>query len=297
MTLVSPTQVQPNDEITDSSVNTPVNQLAGVINGNLDDTNISGFSGSKIAAGTTPADALDENANVETRMSESLGDFTASGGVWSTISGLNGTMTAAVNYIGGTRIETAAVASKTFTASRDTYVYIDSTGTVQYDPQTNGAAKPTTPAGNNLLAKVVTDGSTITSVVDLRTRPPASGGFYLVNQSFSSSGTGSVSITGVPFRPKGIMVFLRPQATANVAPWQFSATDGTTFANTGITSGTTSVSNGSTTDSRLIYTINSAGTAQLVATLTSINDDGITLNITTNTGVATYTTFTFIFYG
>lgn len=169
MTLVSPTQVQPDDEITDSSVNTPVNQLAGVINGNLDDTNISGFSGSKIAAGTTPADALDENANVETRMSESLGDFTASGGVWSTISGLNGTMTAAVNYIGGTRIETAAVASKTFTASRDTYVYIDSTGTVQYDPQTNGATQPATPTDNLLVAIVVTNGSEITNIFNART--------------------------------------------------------------------------------------------------------------------------------
>lgn len=58
MTLVSPSQVNPNDEITAASVNTPNNQLAAVINGNLDDTNIASLSGTKLNAGTVPASAL-----------------------------------------------------------------------------------------------------------------------------------------------------------------------------------------------------------------------------------------------
>lgn len=52
MTLVSPSQSNPGDEIRADSINDPVNQITAVINGNLDDTNISGVSGSKVAAGT-----------------------------------------------------------------------------------------------------------------------------------------------------------------------------------------------------------------------------------------------------
>jgi len=58
MTLVTPTSVNPNDDINDSSVNTPVNQLAAVINGNIDDTNISSVSGSKISGGTIATASL-----------------------------------------------------------------------------------------------------------------------------------------------------------------------------------------------------------------------------------------------
>jgi hypothetical protein len=52
MTLVSPSQSNPGDEITAAAINGPVNQLADVINGNIDDTNISSVSGSKIANAT-----------------------------------------------------------------------------------------------------------------------------------------------------------------------------------------------------------------------------------------------------
>lgn len=53
---------------------------------------------------------------------------------------------------------------------------------------------------------------------------------------------------------------------------------------------------GSTTDS-LIHTINSANASQFIATLTSINDDGITLNFASTTTSASYKDYTFIFFG
>lgn len=67
--------------------------------------------------------------------------------------------------------------SKTFTASKDTYVYVNASGALAYDEVANGATKPTTAAlaalggvGSQLIAKVVTNGSRIVAggVTDLR---------------------------------------------------------------------------------------------------------------------------------
>jgi len=49
MTLVIVPQSNPNDEVTAISVNQGSNAIAAVVNGQLDDTNISSISGSKIA--------------------------------------------------------------------------------------------------------------------------------------------------------------------------------------------------------------------------------------------------------
>ena len=62
MSIVNPTQVPPSSEITSSSVNTPVNELAAVINGQIDDTNISGVSGSKLSNGSVTTAKLDDGA-------------------------------------------------------------------------------------------------------------------------------------------------------------------------------------------------------------------------------------------
>lgn len=71
--------------------------------------------------------------------------------------------------------------AKTFTASKDTYVYVNAAGALAYDELANGAAKPTPAAiealggvGSQLIAKVVTDGARITAggVSDLRQPAP-----------------------------------------------------------------------------------------------------------------------------
>ncbi len=171
MTLVTVPQSNPNDEITALSVNQGPNAIATILNGQIDDTNISSISGTKVAAGTIPAAGLDTNANPETREFETLGDVTIYGLVWAATSGLAAGMSAGLAYITGKRLTPTAIATNTFTASKDTYVYLDSTGTVQYNPQTNGAAEPTIPTNYITLAKVVTNGSAVTSVVDLRPTP------------------------------------------------------------------------------------------------------------------------------
>lgn len=70
-----------------------------------------------------------------------------------------------------------ANSTQLFTATRDTYVYIDSAGAIQISAQTVGAAKPTLASlsadTGQFLWKVVTDGSNVTSVTDLRQFAPA----------------------------------------------------------------------------------------------------------------------------
>lgn len=102
---------------------------------------------------------------------EALTDFVLSGFTWSLVSGLNGAMTAGVAYITNpsglmVRIEVPAITSRTYTASKDTYVDIAYDGTVAYVEVANGATTgmPLT-ADSIRVAKVVTNGSTITSVV------------------------------------------------------------------------------------------------------------------------------------
>ncbi len=81
---------------------------------------------------------------------------------------LNTTISLGTSYISGVRVQINATAH-TYTASKDTYTYINAGGFLDYVEVTNGASAPSTPANDLLLAKVVTSGSAVTSVTDLRT--------------------------------------------------------------------------------------------------------------------------------
>lgn len=273
MTLVSPQQVNPNDLITADSVNIPVNQLSTVINGQIDNTNISSLSGTKISAGTLPGIAMAEDANPYTRLDESLGDFVATGCEWTALSGLNGTMTAGVVYVDGQRLKPSAVASYTFTASRDTYVYIDNNGGVQYDPQTNGAAQPLTPDHNVLIAKVVTSGTAITSVIDLR-RLRASSPVVGVIQASTVATTGVKAITGLGFMPSAVyftgLIFSSKNtytASGIGSPRaSFSAANGPIGANSSTTA--------------CLIALNSSNGINFTMNYVSSDPDGFTVNVT-----------------
>ncbi len=96
-------------------------------------------------------------------------DFVNSGLVWSLVSGLNGTMTSGVCYVknpnGYTkRVVLATLASRTFTASKDTYIDIGSDGTVYYTEVANNGTSPALSANRIRIAIVITNGSTITQV-------------------------------------------------------------------------------------------------------------------------------------
>ena len=101
---------------------------------------------------------------------EAYPDFIASGCLWSQSSGLTGSMTLGVVYITNSsdimvRVSVSAVSSKVFTASKDTYVFIDDTGAITYEEETNGATPPAIPANSIQVAVVITNGSTITQIL------------------------------------------------------------------------------------------------------------------------------------
>ena len=114
--------------------------------------------------------ALGNDGRLVDTLDELTSDSVLSGGIWSLVSGLNGQMTALAAYINGYKNTVAAIASRAFTINKDTYVDIlkdpaTHVFTVVYIEVTNGATAPVLAANSIRLAKVVTNGSTITSVV------------------------------------------------------------------------------------------------------------------------------------
>lgn len=81
---------------------------------------------------------------------------------------LNSTITSGLAYVNNVRIDFTDTA-KLFTASKDTYVDLDDTGTLIYTEVANGDPAPVLTSPNQRIAKVVTDATSITSVIDLRT--------------------------------------------------------------------------------------------------------------------------------
>jgi hypothetical protein len=75
-------------------------------------------------------------------------------------------MSAGHAYVLGVRITKASL-TKTFTASRDTYVDLSNLGALAYVVVTNGAAEPGVTANSLRLEKVVTDANNVTSVTTL----------------------------------------------------------------------------------------------------------------------------------
>ena len=94
-------------------------------------------------------------------------DFIVTGLLPATSSTLTSDISAGKAYISGIRVVKASV-SHTYTASKDTYVDISSTGTYTFTEVANGDPAPAVAADSIRLAKVVTDASTVSSVTDLR---------------------------------------------------------------------------------------------------------------------------------
>lgn len=144
------------------------NQVTGVLRGQGGTTAQTHLANTLVEMNLTAEDledAINVPNDIVTRFDESLGDFIASGLVWSQTALLVGEMTAGVVYIDGERLVIGALSGINFTASKDTYVDVGVDGVVDYDPVANGASAPALAASHVRIAKVVTNGSGITSVV------------------------------------------------------------------------------------------------------------------------------------
>ncbi len=169
--------------------------LTNEINGSLESVNL--------AADTLLEAAFADEINPRVRWDEAFSDFTLTG-MLPAIDGadLTSDISAGTSYVEGFRVVTSTTAN-TYTASRDTYVYIDINSTFQFSEVANDAAQPATPSNSLLLAKVVTDGTTIPTVVDRRNLSitlKTDEDFYIKGLGLVSADTDEISIdTGVAY--------------------------------------------------------------------------------------------------
>lgn len=88
------------------------------------------------------------------------------------VGGLVGNFANITYYISGKRYKASGIANKTYTASKDTYVDINTSGVVTYVEVANGATVGMALTANSVrVAKVVTNGSAITSISQFGTDP------------------------------------------------------------------------------------------------------------------------------
>lgn len=133
------------------------------------------------------------------RASERWYDFVASGLEWTPDDpgvDRNASMSTGVVYASGKRYSVSAVAGRTFTASKDTYVTILSSGTVDYAEVANGATAPTYAAGAVPIALVVTDGTSVTTVIALAPRAPDE--IARARVDYTAAGEGSLAAVNIP---------------------------------------------------------------------------------------------------
>lgn len=90
-------------------------------------------------------------------------------GIVAVSSGLTCTISDITYYISGIRYTKTGIPNKTFTASKDTYCFIDTAGTITYTEVANGADAPTLPSNSILFAWVEAGASSI-SAIHLRGR-------------------------------------------------------------------------------------------------------------------------------
>ena len=152
---------------------------------------IQSFDASQISPGTLTAAAFAASINPNTLLKENSSNFVSSGCIWSIVSGLQGTMNSGILYVNGLRVSSGGVGSYNFTASHDTYVDIDYNGNLYYQPVANGAASPNLTANAVRVAKIVTNASAITSIVQ-------SGLDSLTNSIYASPNVKSVNNTSAP---------------------------------------------------------------------------------------------------
>lgn len=145
------------------------NDITGVTRGQGGTDATTHIKGSLVEMNVTAEDlddALGVPEDIVTRADETIGDFVASGMIWTDDTGLAADMSAGVAYINGLRLPVDAVSNHDFTASKDTYVDYGDNGVLDYNEVANGAAAPALAASHLRLARVVSGAADITSVTN-----------------------------------------------------------------------------------------------------------------------------------
>lgn len=225
-------------------------------------------------------DIQHRSVSLETIRSEITFDHVASGCVWSGDSYGStraASMTSGVVYIGGKRVAVSSVTARSFTASKDTYIDVDNTGTLTYTEVTNNAASPALAASSIRLGIIVTGASNIANAGSVnqgqenKVLPIASSVAYSVTDSLGNlicprdpnrrilgykqitandTNTGAISVTTgltcpviVPTGRKVRVSAWGQTITGSTSPFDVSLAvyDGTVAAGTRLAVGTTTI--------------------------------------------------------
>lgn len=149
-------------DVTISHLESQRSSIVNVINGGIEG------GGVNITAGSITTIDLANTVSPVTRWDESFNDYTVTGMLGVTSASLTSDISSGISYVDGYRVALGATAH-TYTASKDTYVYIHSGGYYVFQEVANGAAAPSTPANTLLLFTAVTSGTAISSINDSRT--------------------------------------------------------------------------------------------------------------------------------
>lgn len=182
-----------------------------------------------------------------TRGGENFADYIETGGVWAALAGLNAGMSAVTAYQAGQRATLAAVATRAFTASRDTYVDLLRGGTtlaptltLVYTEQVNGTAPPALAPNSIRLAKVVTGAAAITYIAQygknntVRTNPQNPMGDFgvyeelarvTINTAIGDVNTGTIK----PKRYLKMLINIKCGGTTRIAA-QFNGDTGANYS-------------------------------------------------------------------
>lgn len=139
---------------------------------------INSISSANIVDGTLASGDFSTAVSPITRTAEGAAcEYVYTGLVPATAASLTSNISAGTAYPKGYRCEKTSATSKTYTASRWTYVDIDQNCDFQYSAVTIGAATPSVASNAIRIARVSTDATTINTVSDLRTTSCADGPF------------------------------------------------------------------------------------------------------------------------
>jgi hypothetical protein len=173
-----------------ADINTPFANVATVLNGGIDSTNIT-------AAGIN-VDRLASSANPETRQRRNFTNYVVSGFVIPTSGTLSATIASGIAYVNGKETVVSAF-PKTFTASKDTYVDLKDDGTYAFVEVANGATSgmtlTTNTDGSNALriGKAVTSGAAVTTITQGQNADPIGNVLY-------PQGPGSAKLLTNPYK-------------------------------------------------------------------------------------------------
>ncbi len=185
-------QLSVSTDLTATVYNTNLNTAYNKINSNIDTTNI--------LDDTLDETDMGDNINPRIRTAEGAScQFVYTGLLTTTTSGtLTGSVPSGTAYPLGYRCNKTSSTAKTFTASKWTFVDLDSSCNFQYSEVAIAAATPAVAANSIRISRVSTDGTQIGAVQDLRTTSCSSGSFSGLTSTANEANLDDMLKNGAP---------------------------------------------------------------------------------------------------